>query len=200
MRLDSRKLYCFFVSNMQLKKTFTLEGVDDQEIFALLPEDLQEILVQENGFVAFAGEFHLRGACLNPDWHSLRSVMHGGGALNVLFKSVETDDVPFAQDCFGDQFLLRQGQVWKLFAETDELENLEYTAVEFLKEVEENGMEFLELDYLQQFYLEGKELKPGELVGVWPPFCLKESENGLDLQALPAMERIEFLAELSREI
>ncbi len=37
---------------------------------------------------------------------TLRQVWIGEDRLSRLYPAVNADDVPFAQDCFGDQFLL----------------------------------------------------------------------------------------------
>ena len=86
---------------------FKYEGVELVEGmgFGMLPENLQELLRQQNGYVAFDGGFHLRGYCDKPLWHSLAAVKSGGDwALNELFSEVQRTDIAFAQDCMGDQF------------------------------------------------------------------------------------------------
>jgi len=63
----------------------------------------------------------VRGARSSPEWHSLREVWKGEAALHTLYADVRPSDVPFAQDCVGDQFLLRDGEGVRLEAETGEL-------------------------------------------------------------------------------
>ena len=53
---------------------------------------------------------------------------------------------------------------------------------------------------LQQFQAAGGSLEPGQLLSVYPPFCTKEAADGVHLGAVPALERVEFLAELSRKL
>ncbi len=50
----------------------TFEGplISDQNFLNALPEDLKSILKIKNGFIAFAGGFHMRGICEEPSWHS----------------------------------------------------------------------------------------------------------------------------------
>ena len=38
------------------------------------------------------------------------------------------------------------------------------------------------------------------MLNVYPPFCTKEAENGVSLAAVPASERLHFLAELARQM
>lgn len=71
-----------------------------------------------------AVDINIRGASANPDWHSLRRVWIGEDCLSQLYPDVNDDDVPFAQDCLGDQFLLRSESVLRLHGETGEVEDL----------------------------------------------------------------------------
>ena len=98
----------------------------DQEIESLLPDNLLSLLKQINGFIQFGGGLHVRGLCNEPEWHSLRAALFGENAIHKLYPLVEKSDVPFAQDCVADQYLLRDRTVHKLFAETGELESLEF--------------------------------------------------------------------------
>ena len=97
---------------------------DDGEILAELPRELRSVLSAINGFVLFGGALHVRGAVREPAWHSLRNQWSGPDALADLYPAIQTNDIPFAQDCVGDQFLLRDGEVVRLVAETGEVEPL----------------------------------------------------------------------------
>ncbi|HEX9961810.1 MAG TPA: hypothetical protein VGB00_12805, partial [Pyrinomonadaceae bacterium] len=99
------------------KPDYAGSEITDVEILAKVPEDYRQLLTETNGFVLFDGGLHVRGAVLSPDWHSLRKVWLGDFALYKLFPAIEKTDVPFAQDCLGDQFVLRNGVVYKLDAE-----------------------------------------------------------------------------------
>jgi hypothetical protein len=104
--------------------TYVGPPIDDADILARVPSDLADRLRQANGFIWFGGGLHVRGACREPAWHSLRAAWEGDAALHVLYPTVQVDDVPFAEDCVGDQFLIRGGTVWKLAAETGDVEDL----------------------------------------------------------------------------
>src|SRR5258708_35360566 len=91
--------------SMQL--TFRGPSIDDPDILEHIPNELAELLRQINGFIHSRGGLHVRGACHNPSWHSLRSIWHGDHALHRGYQTVRESDIPFAQDCFGDQFLMR---------------------------------------------------------------------------------------------
>ena len=47
--------------------------IDDPEMLERLPSEYRSLLAQANGYVAFHGGLHVRGACLIPEWHSLRA-------------------------------------------------------------------------------------------------------------------------------
>jgi len=153
-----------------------------------------------NGIIAFNGGLHIRGYVSSPDWHSLQNAWKGDDAFYKLYDEVEETDIPFGQDCLGDQFLLRDNVVFQLSAETGDLENLNLTFGQFLKEAMTDPMEFLLLQPLQQFMNEGGQLNPGELLNVYPPLCTKESADGVSLKNIPTSERISFLADFARQL
>lgn len=180
----------------------TFEGppVDDGEVLDRLPADLADLLRGRNGFVAYHGGLHVRGACLKPLWHALREAWLGPNALHRHYPGLTADDVPFAQDCVGDQFLIRAGQVWKLSAETGDLDPVARTVADFLREADADPIEYLSLDLLNQFRADGGVLKPGQLLSVYPPFCLAGEDDRIDLRAIPADDRLGFLADFARQI
>jgi hypothetical protein len=181
--------------------TYKGPAVDDEAILGDVPRSLAGMLRQINGFVQFHGGLHVRGACSAPDWHSLRAAWRGPDALHRAYNSMESSDVPFAEDCVGDQYFLRDEKVWKLSAETDEAEALNETLGAFLNRVQHDPIEQLEMQPLQQFIEhEQHGLAPGELLAAHPPFCAKQSEAGVSLSAIPALERRRFLAELAAQI
>ena len=143
---------------------------------------------------------HLRGACLAPLWHSLREAWLGQNAFHRLYPELTPQDIPFAQDCLGDQFLLREGMVWRLFAETGETETLEETLSQFLRSAQTDPVEELGLQPLMQFQQDGGKLQPGQLLAAYPPFCMEESEDGVTLSAVPCEERHRFLAQFAAKI
>jgi hypothetical protein len=174
--------------------------LDDQETFDRLPEDYQALLAQMNGFIKFGGGLHVRGACLEPTWHSLREVWTGEHALHRSFTQLQIDDVPFGQDALGDQYLLRNEVVHHLRAETGALDSLHCGLFDFLAAAEANPVEYLALAPLLKFQEQGQQLEPGQLLSAYPPFCTKESAQGVHLAAIPMMERIAFLARFAAQI
>ncbi|MBM3993431.1 MAG: SMI1/KNR4 family protein [Planctomycetes bacterium] len=173
---------------------YTGPAIDDAEILAKLPADLADLLQEINGFIQYHGGFHVRGACTAPAWHSLRAAWLGDNAFHRRYPNVKPSDIPFAEDCMGDQFLLRGREVWRLYGETGEVETLECGFGEFLQNVEDDPGEHLALHPLLKFNRGGRHLEPGQLLSAIPPFCTEESEDGVKLSAVSAEERYKFLA------
>lgn len=180
--------------------TYRGAALDDIDILDRLPMDLQQLLAQRNGFVAFRGGLHVRGACVEPRWHSLRAAMEGPESFAARFRTVKKDDVPFAQDVFGDQFILREGMVFKLDSYADQLEPVADDLVDFFGKVQQDPIDLLALGHLAQFEASGETLRPGELLMEWPPFVVSGSEKGVSLRRIPAQERLEFLADIARQL
>jgi hypothetical protein len=181
--------------------TYQGPPIDDEPLLALLPADLVKLLRQLNGWIQFRGGLHVRGACREPAWHSLRAAWLGEQAFSRLYPGiVAPDEIPFAEDCAGDQFLLRKGKVTRLLAESGEREPLEVDLAGFLASVEEDPLENLGLAPLLQLEAEGGRLQPGELLAAYPPFVAQESSEGVVLKAVPAAERYTFLADLAASL
>ena len=165
-----------------------------------LPSGYMDLLRQINGFIAFDGGFHLRGLCDAPTWHSIARAWQGERSLHRFFPAVRDSDVPFGQDCLGDQFLLRGGVVHKLSAEVGEVADTGLTLHEFFDRLCADPDGFLRLHPLARFQREGGRLEPGKLLSAFPPYVAKESAEGVSLRAISADERIAFLAEMARHL
>ncbi len=180
--------------------TYQGGDISDPETLSELPGNLRGLLESINGFIQFEGGLHVRGAVSDPKWHSIAEVWSGSLALSALYKSVERSDVPFAQDCVGDQYLLRDGEIWHLCSETGELENLELGLKSFFEAIAAEPIEFLGLEPLLQLQQEGARLEPGELIHAYPPFCTEEAQNGASLRAVSAAELIRFHAKFAAQL
>ena len=189
---------CFQRSKFDMKASefagITWRGPDitDEEILAELPVGLFELLRELNGFVLHGGALHVRGACLKPEWHSLRVAWRGEMAFHHLYDVVQQADVPFAQDSFGDQFIWRDEAVWRLFAETGEVEEVAAGLNEFWESVNRDIEGYLNVSK--------GELQPGQLSLAYPPFCVEESEQNVASSKVPALEAIAFHANLAQQL
>jgi hypothetical protein len=180
--------------------TYRGNPIDDLEMLSRLPQAHRALLEQVNGFVAYSGGLHIRGAVREPAWHSLRTAWEGRQALSVLYPAVRSMDVPFAQDAFGDQFLLRDHVVCRLAGETGDVKSLGVDLAVFLEDAAADPQNYLNLSPLERFRAEGGRLLPGQLLSVYPPFVMKESAAGVSLHAIPAADRVAFLASLARQL
>jgi hypothetical protein len=174
--------------------------IDDREILDALPAELRHLLELTNGYVAYYGGLHVRGACHAPEWHSLRAAWFGENALHALFPAIKPADIPFAEDAFGDQYVLRSGAVCRLSAESGELEPLGLDLMAFDSEVRADPIGFLALAPLEAFRARGGALNPGQLLNVYPPFIAKESSSGVSYRAISALEQRRWLADLARQL
>lgn len=175
-------------------------AIDDSEMLEHLPIEYRRLLEQVNGYVAYHGGLHVRGACLEPAWHSLRAAWFGDAAIHRQFPEVLSDDIPFAEDALGDQFVLRHESVWKLSAESGEVTALNLALTEFDAAVRADPDEFLSLGPLHEFRAQGGTLEPGQLLSVMPPFVFSESATGVSLRAVPTRDRLGFLSQLARQL
>lgn len=169
-------------------------------LIGALPTNLVDLLRQINGFVQFGGGLHVRGICSNPIWHSIAEVMVGPAAIHKHYGVVLPTDAPFAQDCMADQFLLREGLVYKLRSETGELCSLGLGLAQFFSSVEADPMGFLTMQPLLHFQREGNVLEPGQVLQAYPPFCTREARSSVSLHAINATEALAFLMDFSRQI
>lgn len=180
--------------------TYNGPPIDDAEILEFIPADLRGLLERQNGFVAFRGGLHVRGACREPAWHSLRRIWMGEEALAERYTALSGDDIPFAQDALGDQYLLRGGVVFRLASETGEVESMGKTLSAFLTAAGDDPIDYLALAPLVRFGREGGRLEPGQLLSVFPPFCVETGSLERSYRAVAAADRLRFLADLADQI
>jgi hypothetical protein len=122
-------------------------------------------------------------------------------SINNAYPGVSKSDVPFAQDCLGDQFLLSAGEVVRLGAEDGKLDPLGVGLQAFLDAAQSDPLEYLQLHPLVRFMQDGGSLLPGQLLLSYPPFITSESADGnVSLSSVPAEEAISFHQDLARQL
>lgn len=173
--------------------TFRGPPLDDFDFLRSLPDGIQGLLRENNGFILHDGAFHLRGVCDHPNWHSLRHAWTGDHSFSRLYATVTTSDIPFAEDAFGDQFLWRDGRVLRLFSETGLLDQVAKSLGEFLHQIDTQTMEYL------NFNPEMK-LEPGMLWHVYPPFVCNSLTPNRSFKAVPTVELRAFNANLAEQL
>ncbi|AHJ97076.1 SMI1/KNR4 family protein [Hymenobacter swuensis] len=180
---------------------YTGGELTDLVTFARLPSYLQAFLREQNGVVAYFGGLHIRGCVAAPGWHALAGVWQGERALWRTYAEVQKADIPFAQDCAGNQFLLRGDAVLWLDTETGELADLEVDFKHFLFGAEKFPLDALGMQPLRAFQQAGGVLHPGQLLSLYPPVCIatkNQSEAGA--KAVSVTERLRWLADFHEQI
>lgn len=177
--------------------TYVGPAIDDQELYRRLPREMRAVLVRDNGFIAFSGGLHVRGASRAPGWHSLREAWEGEHAIHRLWPTVTPEDVPFAQDALGDQFVLRDGIVRHVFGETGKIASVDCGLADFLAAARARPVEYLGLHPLVQFREDGGALKPGELLSIEPPFSARDTAHAVTVRPMPALERLRALSAMA---
>lgn len=180
--------------------TYQGPPIEDFSRLDAVPPELGDILIQINGFIAYGGGLHVRGLCDEPFWHSLDRYRAGEMALRALFPNVQHDDIPFAQDYLGNQFLLRDQAVWRLRADTGEASLIETDLPSFFGRAREDAVGYLSLELLARHHAENGPLEPGELVHAMPPPVLKPDDSEISLRAVPVANAVSFLAAFSKQI
>ena len=169
--------------------------ITDRETFALMPMELKEFYLDHNGIVAFQGGIQFRGCLTSPIYLSIREIWKGDSNLFETYHEVEEQDIPIAQDAFGDHYLYRDGRIYKLSGETGELDYLHLLFKEFIAEIERNGIEFLIIEPIYDLASTGINLKPDQMMNVYPPFMMK-SKRQRNFRPVSTSEQIAFLKSL----
>lgn len=185
---------------MELEITWAGPSIDDQQLLSKLPDDLKKLLVAVNGFTQFRGALHVRGVCKIPEWHSLYYAWESTDAFHQHYRTIKKSDVPFAQSALGDQYFMRNNDVYRLDTECDEVEPLDMGLKTFLEEVQNDPIGVLSLEPLEDFWALGGELKPGQLLSVMPPFVLAQQDTKYSYRAISALDRLRFLADFAKQI
>lgn len=180
--------------------TFQGPPLEDPSVLQGLPPELFEVLWQVNGFIAYAGGLHVRGFVESPSWHSFAHYHSGEMALHTIYPQVREYDVPFGQDFLGNQFLLRDSEVFRLRADTGEATNMRVDLAGFLAAAKADPVSYLSLDLLALFHEQHGGLEPGQLVHTMPPLCLKRPDKKLAMKAVNVDNAIAFSANFAKQI
>lgn len=180
--------------------TFQGPPLEDPNVLQGLPPELFEVLWQVNGFVAYAGGLHVRGFVEEPSWHSFAHYHSGEMALQNIYSQVREYDLPFGQDFLGNQFLLRDSEVFRLRADTGEVTSLRVDLARFFDATKADPVEYLSLELLAVFHEQHGILEPGQLVHTMPPLCLKRPDKKLAMKAVDADNAIAYSANFAKQI
>ncbi|MEP6572313.1 MAG: SMI1/KNR4 family protein [Gemmatimonadota bacterium] len=175
-------------------------AIDDEPMLAQLPRELRAALRKRNGCIAYLGAIHIRGASLEPSWHSLRSAFEGPAAFAKLYPEVFATDIPFAEEAFGDQFLLRGGAVVRLEAEGGAIDPVAPSLEEFFDRLLTNPAGALGYEPVTGLAVIGGRLEPGSLISVFPPFNLDTDGKDRSFRSIDALEQRAWLADFTAQI
>ncbi|EHI9243114.1 hypothetical protein J9100_004467, partial [Vibrio vulnificus] len=142
--------------------------------------------------ILYSGGLQVRSHDAQERLLNVNTFLEGEFAFHNLYREVKASDFPIAQDCFGDQFLIRDNLVVKLNAETGEIDEFGCTWEQFLAWVDEDPIERLNIP-------SDLELKVGQLLFAYPPFCTIEGSNA-SIKAIDGIELISFHADFARQI
>ncbi len=175
-------------------------SIDDPGLLDDLPPELAQILGRVNGFILHGGALHVRGAVLQPPWHSLRQAWRDPKqSIGVLYRLPLDAGLPFAQDAVGNQFLLREGVVWRLAAETADLASMGTPLVDFLVSAGRDPQQVIGTTILMRFQSDGNRLTPGHLLRVRPSLRSDPRGEGGRIDAQPCADLIRIQAKAARE-
>jgi hypothetical protein len=174
--------------------------IEDAAILDRVPPVLQLALRARNGCVAYRGALHVRGACLDPVWHSLRTACEGPTAFPALYPTLSPDDIPFAEELFGDQFVLRGGRVLRLIAETGELDTTAESIESWFERVLDDVAGLLGYEPTDALARVGGQVGAGQLVSVFPPFVVDAGEQARSFRAIDALDCRGALAAFAKQI
>jgi hypothetical protein len=99
-----------------------------------------------------------------------------------------------------DQFVLRDDQVHRLAAETGELESLGVDLAGLDAAARADPGDYLNLAPLEAFLVEGGALQPGQLLSVYPPYCVDTPDPDRSFRAIAAADRLQFLSSLAAQL
>jgi hypothetical protein len=119
--------------------------------------------------------------------------------LHNLYPDVRPSDIPLAEDCLADQYLIREDLVIRLVGESGEIEPMECDWMAFLRNVEADPIEYLHLGFFQRFLQQAGTLAAGCLNYAYPPFVTLEGSHP-SLKAVPALEVRAAHADFARQI
>lgn len=173
---------------------------------AALPEGLKlsrahrKLLEKRNGGYFYGGALHVFGACREPAFHGLVPWNDPG-----LWRAPYGDDLAglvfFAEDAFGDQFALdEKGHVLRLRAEQGVVEELADDFDQWVLMAVGAPDELLSREIFTQWVRTNGRLPYGSQLQAYPPFMFVEDPADASLEAVDAVENMEFHSAISQAI
>jgi hypothetical protein len=160
----------------------------------------RQLLQKRNGGYFYGSALHLFGACREPAFHSLLA-WNAADSWRKAYGPVAEGLVFFAEDAFGDQFALDEaGKIFLLRAEQGIAEELADDFDQWLMMAVEAPDELLARETFTHWVSKHGHLPNGSQLQAYPPFIFAESTEDVVLQAVDAVENMEFHAALAQTI
>ena len=181
---------------------FTAPPFDETALPANLraPATLMQLLRRRNGGYFYGGALHVFGACRTPAFHGLVPWNapeawrgpYGDGVDGLTF---------FAEDAFGDQFARDEtGKVFVLRAEQGVVEELADDFDQWLLMAVEAPDELLGRGTFVRWVQAHGHLPHGSQLQAFPPFIFAEDADDVQLEAVDALDNMQFHATLAETI
>jgi hypothetical protein len=174
-------------------------GLPDFSNHGLLGEQLVDLLSQKNGFYAFESALHLFPATAHSEEIPL-SQWNTFGLWRHEYGELAHDQLFFAEDAFGNQFCLHQGQVCSFDAETGELKPLGRSLEEWARHILDDYQLLTAYPLLHQWQLEHGRLPVGMRLMPKIPFVLGGEFTLQNLYPITSVSGMRTRGNLAKQI
>jgi hypothetical protein len=160
----------------------------------------RELLQRRNGGYFYGGALHVFGACREPVFHSLVQ-WNEPGLWREPYGDACEGLVFFAEDAFGDQFALdAAGKVYEFRAEQGAAEEIADDFDTWLLIAVEAPDELLGRGTFVRWVTQHGHLPHGSQLQAYPPFIFADDPEQVQLDAVEAVENMQFHAALAVQI
>jgi hypothetical protein len=161
----------------------------------------RRLLERMNGGYFFERSLHVFGACADPPWHSL-SAWNAPGLWRDAYGEAAQGLVCFAEDAFGDQYAYSGmgGEVVCFEAELGRVVSVAPHFVAWLEELLARPESVLPLDVMRREVETRQPLEPGGQMFAYPPLCTVESQEGVTVGQVDAVEAMRFRGSLALQL
>lgn len=172
------------------------------EIPSTIPGDLAKLIATRNGFVAFEGALHV--------FHFAHPDVPGEGDLtrwnapetwrDAYADLVETNDVFFAEDVFGNQFCIRHGRIWCFDSETGEADFLADDMEAWAGEIVANFAVLTGQPLAHDWQVAHGSLALGQRLVPKIPFVLGGEFTVANLRAVESVKGMRFRGDIAQQL
>lgn len=158
------------------------------------------LLKRRNGGYFWGGALHIFGACAEPETHSL-SRWNADDLWRQNFGDSASGLFFFAEDAFGDQFALdSKGKVFIFRAENGQVEELADDFEQWLLMAVHTPDELLGRPTFARWASSNGRLPYGHQLQAYPPFLFSDSDDEVELDAVEALDNMNFHAAIAQQL